>query len=294
MWRMLGSESERSITRHAIARLAILTLDENVSGRHQRTTARYTSLLSAVASVEMRVQVRRLLRKSVRKTGFRRQIAPTFVDVMTRLNIDTVLDVGANDGDFGREIRDEGYTGRIISFEPNPLAFARLSKNVASDSLWDAFQLGIGDEQGLLWLSVSNDDVFSSFKSITDLGARSYHAKTLQSVEVEVVRLDSFLSQRPHLLQSCYLKIDTQGFEMEVLRGVGADLSRMKAVQAEIGLVKTYNNEADWLDMMLWMRSNGFEVATAVCNSALTEEAQVREFDFVFVQRPQGRVAHAA
>lgn len=233
--------------------------------------------------------LRRVVRRIVRQTGFRRQIAPTFVDVMRCQRIDVVLDVGANDGDFGREIRDEGYRGRIVSFEPNPAAYERLCKAIVNDPLWEAHQLGLGDVPGELTLSISNADVFSSFKGTTEFGAASFHARQASTEQVQVVRLDDFLDGRADLLSRTYLKIDTQGFEMEVLRGAGDALRRIAAVQAELGLVKTYRNEDDWLDIILWMRRHGFEVGTAICNSAISEAAQVREFDFVFVRRsPNG------
>lgn len=227
--------------------------------------------------------LRRLVRRGVRKTGFRRQIAPTIVDVMKCNDIDVVIDVGANDGDFGREIRDEGYVGRIVSFEPNPTAFARLAVAIADDPLWEAYQLGVGDEEGELRLSVASNDVLSSFKGVTDLGARSLVEDRTE--QVRVVRLDSFLLTKPDLLSRTYLKIDTQGFEMEVLRGAGESLQRFVAVQAELGVVKTYQDEEDWLNVLMWMRERGFEVGTMICNSAFPEVAQVREFDLVFVQR---------
>ena len=230
---------------------------------------------------------RRIVRRNVRKTGFRRQIAPTIVDVLKCNGIDVVIDVGANDGDFGREIRDEGYLGRIVSFEPNPAAFARLALAIADDPLWEAYQLGVGDEEGELRLSVASNDVMSSFKGATDLGAGLLVEDRAE--QVRVVRLDSFLLTRPDLVSRTYLKIDTQGFEMEVLRGAGECLLKFVAVQAELGLVKTYEDEEDWLNVLLWMRERGFELGTLMCNSAFAPVAQVREFDFVFVQRtPSG------
>ena len=234
--------------------------------------------------------MRRTIRRVVRKTGFRRQIAPTFVEVMHNRRIDVVIDIGANDGDFGREIRDEGYRGRIVSFEPNPGAHARLCKAIAHDPLWEAHQLGAGDVAGELTLSISNADVLSSFKSVNAFGAGSVHSSEAATARVKVVRLDDFLAGHPDLVSRTYLKIDTQGFEMEVLRGAGDMLQRMTAVQAELGLIKMYENEEDWLDVVLWMRRQGFELGTAICNSAIAEAAQVREFDFVFVQRPPDRL----
>ena len=236
--------------------------------------------------------IRRIVRRGFRKTGFRRQIAPTIVDVMTCNDIDVVIDVGANDGDFGREIRDEGYKGRIVSFEPNPAAFARLSAAIRHDPLWEAHELGVGDEEGELELSVADNDVMSSFKGVTEFGSTRLTEERAE--RVRVVRLDDFLRSRPDLVSRTYLKIDTQGFEMEVLRGVGDWLPKLAAVQAELGLVKTYQGEEDWLNVLMWMRERGFEVGTLACNSALEEVAQVREFDFVFVQRTPSGVPQPA
>ena len=78
---------------------------------------------------------RRVVRKVFRNLGFQRRIAPHFVDVMHAHDIDVVFDVGANDGDYGREIRDLGYEGLIVSFEPNPEAYDRLQAAIAPVSL---------------------------------------------------------------------------------------------------------------------------------------------------------------
>jgi FkbM family methyltransferase len=226
--------------------------------------------------------IRRLTRRVVRNTGFQRRIAPDFVDVMHANNIDVVIDVGANDGDYGREIRDRGYRGRIVSFEPNPVAFERLEQKITGDQNWSAYQCGVGDKDGELEFSIAVNDAMSSFKGLTEFG-KSTGAKQAATACVKVIRLDTFLSEHPDLLGCVYLKIDTQGFEVEVLRGAGEMLEQITAVQAEIALVHTYTDEEDWLSIITWMRDRGLEVATAICNSRV--EAQVREFDFVFVRR---------
>lgn len=225
--------------------------------------------------------LRRLVRRAFRNAGYQRRICPDFVEVMDAQGIDVVLDVGANDGAFGRDIRDRGYNGQIVSFEPNPVAFARLEAAIARDPEWIAFPFAIGEVEGTGELKVANYDAMSSFKKFTEFGLAT-GATMVASVEVRVVRLDAFLYEHPEFVRNTYLKIDTQGFEMEVLRGAGEALSTIKAVQAEIALVHTYAGELDWLDVLHWMRARNFDVATAVCNSAVG--AQVREFDFVFVR----------
>jgi hypothetical protein len=92
------------------------------------------------------LKLRRLLRRLFRSLGFQRRIAPDFVDVMKCHDINVVLDVGANDGDYGREIRDRGYRGLIVSFEPNPKAYDRLKASIAGDSNWLAYPYALGAE----------------------------------------------------------------------------------------------------------------------------------------------------
>jgi FkbM family methyltransferase len=201
---------------------------------------------------------------------------------MKAYNINVVIDVGANDGDYGREIRDRGYNGLIVSFEPNPMAYERLKTSIDYDSKWIAYPYAIGDYNGEAQLSVAENDSMSSLKDLTEFG-KNTGAKTVATRSVKIVRLDSFLLDHPELVENIYLKIDTQGFEMEVLLGTGDMLKSITAVQAEIALIHTYEGEIDWLEIISWMRNMKFEVATAICNSAVG--AQVREFDFVFVRR---------
>lgn len=202
---------------------------------------------------------------------------------MRRHNISVVLDVGANDGDYAREIRDAGYRGKIVSFEPGARAFARLQQAAARDSNWDVYRLGLGDEPGKLDLHVDVRDVFSSFKRPSEFGR--FRTAEACSESVEVVRLDAFLANHPEYLNRTYLKIDTQGFEMEVLRGTGSVLQDLAAIQAELGLLRIYHEQEDWLSVVMWMRERGFEVATSVCNAADTQQAQIIELDMVFTKR---------
>lgn len=229
----------------------------------------------------MKLQLRRYIRKFLRNSGFQRRLTPDFVDVMNELDINLVLDVGANDGGYGREIRDRGYQGLIISFEPNPNAFKRLIKNIKNDKKWIAFQYALGDSSGKLNLHVTENDVMSSFKEVTKFGDTKDTA-TKEEINTAVNTLDSFLDNENYWDKNIYLKIDTQGYEMEVLRGSENSLNKIRAVQAEISLIHTYIGQPDWVDVILWMRNRKFELSTAICNSIVG--VQVREFDFVFVR----------
>jgi FkbM family methyltransferase len=224
--------------------------------------------------------VRRFLRKYVRNFGFQRRVAPDFVDVMQENQINLVLDCGANDGGFGREIRDRGYDGFIVSFEPNPDAYERLLKLIRGDERWTAYPIALGESNGISTLFINSIDVMSSIKELNEFG-RGTQAKVVKTKQVKISRLDSFMDDHPELPRNVYLKLDTQGFEMEILRGAGSKLTEISIVQAELSLIHSYKDEPDWLDVIGWLREREFELVTAVCNSAVG--ARVREFDFVFL-----------
>ena len=229
--------------------------------------------------------MRRVIRRLIRNAGFSRRIAPNFVEVILANKIEVVLDVGANDGGYGHELRDSGYTGRIHSFEPNPAAFQRLNASVAIDPNWSGVQYGVGDAPGLLRLNVSEADVFSSFKTLNSFGKDSRNARVVDTVEAKIVRLDEYLKENPELQGRPYLKIDTQGFEREVLEGLGDMFAKMVAIRVETSLVDSYVGQTDWIESLIYMRDRGFEVATMICNSTVPNRAKVREIDIVYVRK---------
>jgi FkbM family methyltransferase len=162
--------------------------------------------------------MRRLLRKFLRNLGFQRRIAPDFVDVMKAYKIDVVFDIGANDGDYGREIRDRGYTGLIVSFEPNPNAFNRLEEQTKNDTNWKIYPFAIGNRCEERELNIADNDVFSSFKDLTAFGKNAV-TQTKTTTKTRVITLEQFLFENPTYLRNIYLKIDTQGYEREVIQG---------------------------------------------------------------------------
>lgn len=226
--------------------------------------------------------IRRILRKNFRNLGFQRRIAPDFADVMLANNIDIVFDCGANDGGFGREIRDRGYRGLIVSFEPNPDAYARLRASIKFDKRWIAYPIALGNKNGVVDFFINDIDVMSSIKELNEFG-RSTKAKVVRIEKINLSRLDSFIEDHPELSKNIYLKLDTQGSEMDVLLGAGERLAEIAVVQTELSLIHSYKDEPEWLEVVSWLRARGFDLVTAICNSAVG--AQAREFDFVFLNR---------
>lgn len=227
--------------------------------------------------------LRSIARRAVRRAGLERIHHPSFVDLLLHEGVATVLDVGANEGHYGVELRERGFSGRIVSFEPIPAVYGALAARAESDPKWEAHQLGVGETDGNLSISVSADSVFSSFKAQSDYTSGKFdRAKEERRESVPVVRLDSFLGNRLDLLADCFLKIDTQGFEREVLAGAGDLLTRFRGIQLELPLRPLYADQMLWLPMIEWMATLGFEVAMAKENGFDWDAMRLLELDVLF------------
>src|SRR5262245_39095171 len=81
--------------------------------------------------------------------------------------VSTVLDVGANTGQFALQLRALGYTGRIVSFEPLHDAFAELATNAATDPLCECHNLGLADATRAAVINVSENSYSSSLLPVS-------------------------------------------------------------------------------------------------------------------------------
>ena len=145
--------------------------------------------------------------------------------LLSEFEVDALIDVGANDGRFGSELRRHGYHGRIFSFEPAAAVYQRLAARAAKDRWWDAYQVALGDREQTGVLNLMAATGFNSFLQPNSLALRLFGAGTESrgEVSVSVARFDRIL---PTLLteghgQRIFLKVDTQGYDLNVLRGAG-------------------------------------------------------------------------
>src|SRR5579864_5352985 len=114
-------------------------------------------------------RLKHLARQSIRRVGWDvRRIEhfgePNLVDFLRYQAIDLVLDVGANEGQFALNLREAGYTGEIVSFEPILSVFQKLATTAARDRRWTAQRLALGDDCGTAVIAVTAHSVFSSIK----------------------------------------------------------------------------------------------------------------------------------
>jgi len=207
----------------------------------------------------------------------RRQLLRSFA-------IDTVLDIGANTGQFARELRhDLGYTGRIISFEPQSKIFEALKANAEGDSAWKVYNWAVGEAAGEAEINISVDPLSSSLLGVMPAFLKSApNAKYVGKEVIQVKPLDSFFSDYCTAENNVYLKIDTQGFESKVLKGAERSLPRIDTVQMEMSLVPLYQDELLFHDMCTLMAGKGYTLVSLEEVFADSRSGQLMQVDGIF------------
>jgi FkbM family methyltransferase len=202
-------------------------------------------------------------------------------------NIDLVLDVGANEGQYGCMLRHAlGYRGRILSFEPNPAAFARLRETIGGDPNWQAFNIGLGETPGMLKLNVTANSVFSSFlEPQEDEAVYMIGNRTERTVDVPVERLDTFLpTAEGSAARNIYLKMDTQGFDLAVFAGSAGMRDRIEALQSELSMIQIYKGMPSYKEAMDVFTAAGYSVS-GMFPVSWAADMRMIEFDGVFCRQ---------
>ena len=175
--------------------------------------------------------------------------------------IDLVFDVGANSGQFGTGIRENGYKGRIVSFEPLTNAYGQLKLKADSDGDWSALNVALGDKSGMEVINVSENSWSSSILKMLPLHESIAPTSKYQSTQqVEVIRLDDVFARYASSSNSVLLKIDTQGYTAKVLTGGAQSLANIEALQIELSLVRLYDEEPLIGDVLTSLYSKGFKL----------------------------------
>lgn len=175
--------------------------------------------------------------------------------------LDTVLDIGANVGQFATLIRRAGFAGRIISCEPLTGAFGELCDRAARDERWLAVQTAVGREPGSTTINVSANSFSSSVLDMTDAHLTSAPGSGYIATEtVPMTTVRGLVAKHAVEPGRTLLKIDTQGYEEEVLAGAGDLVAEFGAIQLELSFVELYAGQQLFDDLYARMRGLGFRL----------------------------------
>jgi FkbM family methyltransferase len=184
---------------------------------------------------------------------------------LARLDVDCVLDVGANVGQYGATLRTIGYGGLILSFEPDPNCYAQLLRASAGDAKWHAYDVALGREPGEGELNLMAAPVFNSFRRPTTADTASFEGdnKVVEQITVPVQTLNALLPELAARFgfERPYLKMDTQGFDLEIFRGADEVRDRLAGIQSEVAVQRIYENIPDWRASIAEYEAGGFALA---------------------------------
>lgn len=181
--------------------------------------------------------------------------------LLAHYGIQLVLDVGANEGQYARMLRQGGYPGRIVSFEPQSAAFDRLQAGASGDSDWTALNLALSDTDGTARINVAGNSVSSSLLGMLPSHAESAPESGYVGAEtVTTRRLEALFDSLAPTGTPVYMKVDTQGTELKILEGAGSALALIDTLELELSLVPLYEGGPLFADMLEWLSSRGYEL----------------------------------
>src|SRR5579863_1295246 len=185
--------------------------------------------------------------------------------LLALLEIDCVLDVGANDGQYAAMLRKIGYRGRIVSFEPVAKTYAALAERAAKDKDWHVFHCALAAKAGRQKIRVTRSTVFASFLDPSEYSKTKY-PKDMPVERIEEVRvrtLDEVLQEAIQGLKSpkLFLKMDTQGYDLQVFAGAKKSLPKILALQTEISIQAIYKGMPNYLQSLDTYSKAGFVIS---------------------------------
>jgi FkbM family methyltransferase len=208
------------------------------------------------------------------------------------LGINCVLDVGGHTGWYGRLLSEIGYDGYIVSFEPVRANFDELCRAAASNPRWTAHHLALGSTSGTTTINISRRSDFSSLLPTTSYAVEQYPLMTdlIGVEEVRIARLDEILDSvlPPIADPRIFLKMDTQGSDLDVFRGAPKSLARVEALQAELHFKEVYSGAPLFDAAFEELRAGGFTL-TGLYPVSRGERLEVVEADCIMVRGETGR-----
>jgi FkbM family methyltransferase len=203
-------------------------------------------------------------------------------ETLLRLNgFKTVLDIGANRGQFALVARHCNPGARIISFEPLQRPASTFRKVFAKDKKVAFHWAAIGIETGRQTIHVSARDDSSSLLPISKEqcqlfpGTHEDHTET-----IEVRTLDEVISHED-VISPALLKLDVQGYELEALKGCESLIDLFYYVYVECSFVELYENQALADEVIRYLDERGFSL-TGVYNLAYDKQGLAIQGDFLF------------
>lgn len=196
----------------------------------------------------------------------------------------TIIDVGANVGQFAVASAKLFPDARVHSFEPVSGCAAELRKNVARLEGVTVYPLALGEAAGEAELRVNSYTHASSFLSTTRMHTETFpEVRESGEVQVQVSTLDRVFSGM-ELRGPVLLKLDVQGYEAQVIRGGAETLKRVDYAVLEVSFKPMYEGEPLFMEMARIMEDHGFRFKRPVGWLTAPRTGEILQMDALFTR----------
>lgn len=204
---------------------------------------------------------------------------------LARINARTVLDIGANAGQFAMRARKIFPDAFIYSFEPIPEVFKRLARLRERDARFEAINQGLGAESGEVDFEENKFTGSSSMRGITKAGLEAFpFTSQTQKIRIAMHTLDSW-SAGKDLQTPMIVKMDVQGFEDQVILGGERTIRSCQAVISEVSFVPLYEGQPLFEQIHKQMSELGFRFAGMIDNANDPRTGEILQADAIFIAR---------
>ena len=206
--------------------------------------------------------------------------------ISDHLDLELFFDVGANIGQYVKQIRKQGYKNQVVSFEPLSIEHNQLQLIASKDENWQIFdRCAIGNVSGPAIVNISKNSFSSSISGILQSHVEAAPDSIyIGSESVDVYRLSDVYKSNFGQYQRIGLKIDVQGFEMEVLRGAREIFDLIHFIQVELSTVPVYTDQSLYFEIDKFLREANFNLWKIIPGFSHPMSGQMLQFDAIYVK----------
>lgn len=198
--------------------------------------------------------------------------------------VDLVFDIGANIGQYAGYLREAGFEGRIVSFEPLSNAHEVLQLTSAHDAKWTiAPRIAIGERIGRTEINISAESDMSSIRPLAEAAMGFTPSSVMTGKEpVALTTLAEIFDRYAAPDDTVFVKVDTQGYELPVLEGAAGVFDRIAGWQLELSLVEIYEGESMWRTVVDYMTARGHDIHFVLPGYYSRHVNRMLQFDALF------------
>jgi len=201
--------------------------------------------------------------------------------VLQRFNFEFIVDVGANRGQFALISSKIFPRAKIHSFEPLDEPAQIFKRVFSSHPNVTLHTYAIGREKMITTIHMTKDDDSSSLLPVTNIQSELFPgAVEIGTRQVNVLPL-SLALENIFIPPASLLKIDVQGFELEVLRGCEDVLDKFSCLYIECSFIELYQGQGLAHEVILWLARRGF-ILNGVYNLYYEKNGKAVQGDFLF------------